>query len=179
MDMTDNAMIRQEDRNVQQKTSLADKYPFFDAPEGDVAPLFTSKLQEAARVGCLRGVFDSSGVSTDWLEGNEALKSPAFDMELRDLFAALQHEGPLKNFQSMRQFCHGHPQARMSGRQTFYAFRIDTSQYRYYLRMFPQKRKFYIFCYQTDQFKKDRPSPDFNAIYRPKKKTKQKSGGER
>ena len=38
-----------------------EKYPFFDVPEGDVSPLFTTKLQETARVGCLRGAFDGGG----------------------------------------------------------------------------------------------------------------------
>lgn len=156
-----------------------EKYPFFEPPEDDVAPLFTTKLQEVAHVGCLRGVFDGGGVSTDWIAGNEALKSPVFDAELQDLFETLQRKGPLKDIQSMRQFCHGHPQARMSDRQTFYAFRIDTSRYRYYLRLFPQKQKFYIFCYQTNQFKKDFPTPDFNYLYRKRPKSKQKSGGER
>ena len=166
-------MIHGESLDVQQK------YPFFDVPEDDVSPLFTTRLQEDARVGCLRGVFDGDGLSTDWLKGNETLESPAFDAELRDLLATLRSDGPLKNFQFMRQFCHGHPQARMSGRQTFYAFRIDTSQHRYYLRLFPQKRKFYLFCYQTDQFREGRPEPDFNYLYRKKPKTRQKSGGER
>ena len=155
-----------------------EKYPFFDVPEGDVSPLFTTKLQEAARVGCLRGVFDGGGLTTDWLEGNGLLQSPAFDAELRDLLETLQCGGPLENFQSMRQFCLGHPQARMSGRQTFYAFRIDTQRYRYHLRLFPQKRKFHIFCYQADQIRKDLPKPDFNYAYR-KRAKKKKNRGER
>lgn len=156
-----------------------EKYPFFEPPENDVAPLFTTKPQDAAHVGCLRGVFDGGGVSTDWIAGNEALKSPVFDTELKDLVETLRHNGPLDNLQAMRQFCHGHPQARMSDRQTFYAFRIDTSRYRYYLRLFPQKRKFYIFCYQTDRFREGLPEPDFNYLFRKRPKNKQKSGGER
>ena len=155
-----------------------EKYLFFDVPEGDVSPLFTTKFQEAARVGCLRGAFDSGGITTNWLKGNELLQSPAFDAELRDLVETLQCSGPLKNFQSMSQFCLEHPQARMCGRRTFYAFRIDTQRYRYHLRFFPQKRKFHIFCYQTDQFKKGLPMPDFNHLYRGRSKTK-RSGGER
>ena len=155
-----------------------EKYPFFDVPEGDVSPLFTTKLQEAARVGCLRGVFDGGGITTNWLKGNELLQSPAFDAELRDLFETLQRGGPLESFQSMRQFCLEHPQARMCGRQTFYAFRIDTQRYRYHLRLFPQKRKFHIFCYQADRIRKDLPKPNFNYAYH-KKAKKKKNRGER
>ena len=155
-----------------------EKYPFFDVAEDDVSPLFTTKLQEAARVGCLRGVFDGGGITTNWLKGNELLQSPAFDAELRDLVETLQRNGPLKDFQSMRQFCLEHPQARICGRQTFYAFRIDTQRYRYHLRLFPQKRKFHIFCYQADQMREDLPKPDFNYAYR-KRAKKKKDRGER
>ena len=156
-----------------------EKYLLFDMPEDDVSSLFTTKLQEQARVGCLRGVFDGDALTTSWLKGNETLESPAFNAELRELLETFRNDGPLKNLQFMRQFCREHPQARMSGRQTFYAFRIDTSQHRYYLRLFPQKRKFYLFCYQTDQFREGRPEPDFNLLYRGKPRKKQKSRGER
>ena len=153
-----------------------EKYPFFDVPEDDVSPLFTTRMQEAARVGCLRGVFDGGGLTTYWINGTETLKSPAFDMELRDLVESLQQDGPLKNIQSMLQFCLEHPQVLMSGRQTFYAFRIDTQRYRYHLRFFPQKRKFHIFCYQKDRMREDLPMPDFNYAYRRKTKSKQNRG---
>ena len=78
----------------------------------------------------------------------------------------------------MRQFCLEHPQVRMCGRQTFYAFRIDTQRHRYHLRFFPQKRKFHIFCYQVDRMREDLPKPDFNYTYR-KKIKKKKNRGER
>ena len=155
-----------------------EKYPFFNVPEDDVSPLFTTKLQEAARVGCLRGVFDGGRITTNWLKGNELLQSPAFDVELQDLFETLQRSGPLKDAQTMRQFCLEHPQARMSGRQTFYAFRIDTQWYRYHLRFFPQKRKFHIFCYQAVRMRENLPTPDFNYAYH-KNAKKKKNRGER
>ena len=164
--------------DTMENTMSDDKYSLFDVPEDDVSPLFTTKLQEAARVGCLRGVFGSSGAATDWISGNEVLRSPAFEAELRDLFETLQRSGPLKDAQVMRQFCLEHPQARMPGRQTFYAFRIDTQRYRYHLRFFPQKRKFLIFCYQADRMRENLPTPDFNYAYRKKAKMK-KNRGER
>lgn len=156
-----------------------EKYPFVDVSEDDVSPLFTTKLQEEARVGCLRGVFDGDELSTSWLKGNETLESPAFDEEVRKLLETLRQDGPLKNLQFLRQFCDEHPQAQMSGRQTFYAFRINTGRYQYYLRLFPQQKKFYLFCYQTDQFRKGRPEPDFNYTYRKSPRRKSKLRGER
>ena len=134
-------------------------YPFFETEKDDISPLFTSKLQDQAHVGCLRGRFQDGGIAVDWFGGNEPLCTPEFDAELKDLLK--------------------HPQAKMSGRDTFFAFRIDTSRYRYYLRLFPQKQKFFLFCYQTDQFKKDRPTPDYHYQYCKKPRAKQKSGGER
>ena len=33
------------------------KFSFYDAADGSLDPLFTTKLQEDAQAGCLRGVF--------------------------------------------------------------------------------------------------------------------------
>ena len=33
------------------------KFSLYDTSNGDIDPLFTTKLQENAQVGCLRGVF--------------------------------------------------------------------------------------------------------------------------
>lgn len=154
-------------------------YPFFETEKDDISPLFTNKLQEQAHVGCLRGRFQDGGAAVDWFGGNETLCTPEFDAELKDLLKNLCQDGPLDDSQAMRRFCLEHPQAKMSGRDTFFAFRIDTSRYRYYLRLFPQKQKFFLFCYQTDQFKKDRPTPDYHYQYCKKPRAKQKSGGER
>ncbi len=122
-------------------------YPFFETEKDDISPLFTNKLQEQAHVGCLRGRFQDGGAAVDWFGGNETLCTPEFDAELKDLLKNLCQDGPLDDSQAMRRFCLEHPQAKMSGRDTFFAFRIDTSRYRYYLRLFPQKQKFFIFCY--------------------------------
>ena len=154
-------------------------YPFFETEKDDISPLFTSKLQDQAHVGCLRGRFQDGGIAVDWFGGNEPLCTPEFDAELKDLLKNLCQDGPLDDSQAMRRFCLERPQAKMSGRDIFFAFRIDTSRYRYYLRLFPQKQKFFIFCYQPDQFKQDRPTPDYHYQYRKKPRAKQKSGGER
>ena len=121
-------------------------YPFFETEKDDISPLFTSKLQDQAHVGCLRGRFQDGGIAVDWFGGNETLCTPEFDAELKDLLKNLCQDGPLDDSQAMRRFCLEHPQAKMSGRDTFFAFRIDTSRYRYYLRLFPQKQKFFLFC---------------------------------
>lgn len=39
------------------KPHQSEKFSLYDMSNGDIAPLFTTKLQENAQVGCLRGVF--------------------------------------------------------------------------------------------------------------------------
>ena len=150
------------------------KFSIYDASNGDLNPLFTTKLQETACVGCLRGVFTGreigDGVTVTWMRQNRDLESPGFLAELNELLDELRNNGTLNSFPAMETYCKAHPEARMSDRQTFYAFRMDSSQYRYHLRLFPQVQKFYIFCYRTDQMRTDRPRPDFNALYGSKKK---------
>lgn len=156
------------------------KFSFYDAADGNLDLLFTSKLQEDAQVGCLRGVFLGEEVGDDvmvtWLPNNKRLDSLAFRKELYELIGELQSDEKLGSLPAMISFYKTHPEARMSDRQTFYAFRMDSSQYRYYLRLFPDKQKFYIFCYRTDRMREGRPTPDFNSLYRGK--AKRRSGKE-
>lgn len=97
-------------------------YPFFETEKDDISPLFTSKLQDQAHVGCLRGRFQDGGIAVDWFGGNEPLCTPEFDAELKDLLKNLCQDGPLDDSQAMRRFCLEHPQAKMSGRDTFFCF---------------------------------------------------------
>ena len=157
------------------------KFHFYTVAENDISPLFTTKLQEDAQVGCLSGVFLGEGggdeVMVTWRQKNRNLESQDFRSELCEMLNELQ-SGPLSGLPAMEQFCQAHPEARMSDRQIFYAFRMDSSQYRYHLRFFPQKQKFYIFCYQTDRMRENCPKPDFNYLYRGRKK-KPSGRGER
>jgi len=150
------------------------KFSIYDTSNGDINPLFTTKLQEEACVGCLRGVFSGREIGDDvtltWMRKNRELVSLAFLAELNELLDELRNNGTLDSSPAMEMYCKAHPEARMSDRQTFYAFRMDSSQYRYHLRLFPQMQKFYIFCYRTDRMRADRPGPDLNALYGGKKK---------
>ena len=40
-------------------------YPFFETEKDDISPLFTSKLQDQAHVGCMRGRFQDGGIAED------------------------------------------------------------------------------------------------------------------
>ena len=151
-------------------------HQFLTSGELDVNDLFSTKLQEGACTAHLRGVFTNTGeVEITLLKKNEELASPAFQAELNTLLGALRGDsGPLRDLPSMRAYCEARPQALMRGRQAFYAFRIDTGKYRYYLRFFPQRElhKFFIFCYQTDRLREDLPKPDFHYLNRRRKHQK-------
>lgn len=114
----------------------AEPYQIRTSGELDVNDLFTTKLQESACAAHLRGVFtDTDETKITLLKKNEVLTSPAFQAELSALLENLQRNGgPLRDLPSMRAYCEARPQALMRGRQAFYAFQIDTGQYRYYLR---------------------------------------------
>lgn len=156
------------------------KFTFYDPSDGNIDPLFTTKLQEDAQVGCLRGVFLGGNVGDNvmvtWLQNSRKLDGPSFHRELHGLIDELRSRKILNSVPEMESFCQAHPEARMSDRHTFYAFRLDSSKYRYHLRLFPDKQKFYIFCYQTDRMREDRPTPDLNYLYRGR--TKRRSGKE-
>lgn len=156
------------------------KFTFYDPSDGNIDPLFTTKLQEDAQVGCLRGVFLGENVGDDvmvtWLQNSRKLDGPSFHRELHGLIDELRSRKILNSVPEMESFCQAHPEARMSDRHTFYAFRLDSSKYRYHLRLFPDKQKFYIFCYQTDRMREGLPTPDFNYLYRCG--TKRRSGKE-
>ena len=65
------------------------KFFLCDISDGDLNSLFTTKLQESAQVGCLRGVFLGEEVGDDvmvtWQQNNRRLDSLAFRSELYEL----------------------------------------------------------------------------------------------
>ena len=65
------------------------KFTFYDPSDGNIDPLFTTKLQEDAQVGCLRGVFLGENVGDDvmvtWLQNSRKLDGPSFHRELHGL----------------------------------------------------------------------------------------------
>jgi hypothetical protein len=164
-------------RIVKGKSNMNDtQFLLFTSAEDDIAPLFTTKFQENACVAHLKGTFITpKTLSLTWLKRSSPLFSASFQSEVHDLLKYLQN-GPLHDLNAMRNFCTAHPRAYMQNRQAFYAFRIDSSQHRYYLRIFPQegKNKFFLFCYRIDRMRDDLPSPDFNFQYRSKTTKKKK-----
>ena len=94
------------------------KFSFYDAADGSLDTLFTSKLQEEAQMGCLRGVFLGEEVGDDvmvtGLPNNKRLDSFTFRKELYELIGELQSGEMLGSLPAMIAFCQAHPEARMS-----------------------------------------------------------------
>ncbi len=160
-----------------------EKYPFLEIGRDEEDLLFSTPLQEQARIGHLRGDFGrGTEFWTTWWDQNTELKIQEFRDELNDLVDTLREKGPLKDLSAMQKFSWGHPQARMSPKadSRSYAFRVDTEQHRYYLRFTPERGdyNFYIYCYRTEEFEKDAPYSSLDRHGNAEKK-KRRSGGER
>ncbi len=160
-----------------------EKYPFIEIERDEEYLLFSTPLQEQARIGHLRGDFGcGTEFWTTWWDQNTELKIQEFRDELNDLVDTLREKGPLKDLSAMQKFCWDHPQARMSPEtdSRSYAFRVDTEQHRYYLRCIPERGdyNFYIYCYRTEEFEKDAPHSSLDRHGNAEKK-KHRNGGER
>ncbi|MDM8237732.1 hypothetical protein QUW63_01250 [Pseudoflavonifractor phocaeensis] len=112
------------------------KFSIYDASNGDLNPLFTTKLQETACVGCLRGVFTGreigDGVTVTWMRQNRDLESPGFLTELNELLDELRNNGTLNSFPAMEAYCKAHPEHeclidRPSTHPAWTAANIDTT----------------------------------------------------
>ena len=77
------------------------KFSFYDAVDGSLDLLFTTKLQEEAQVRCLRGVFlgeeVGDNVMVTWLPNNKRLDSLTFRKERRNVRQPSRHDFVLQN----------------------------------------------------------------------------------
>jgi len=164
--------------------SMSDeKYPLLEIGKEEENLLFSTPLQEQARIGFLRGDFGRGAEFwTTWWDQSTELKGQEFRDELNDLVDTLREKGPLRNLFTMRRFCWDHPQAQMSPEagSRYYAFRIDTNLHRYYLRLIPERDdyNFYIYCYRVDKLEKDISQPPF-ARHGKERNKKHRNRGER
>jgi hypothetical protein len=131
-----------------------------NAATPEEAALFYSnaeKGQEFSCIGHLRGDFGRGGKEfwSTWWEHQGDLKTQAFKDEFDVLVNSLRKQGILKDRDSMAEFCHAHPEARIPGawHPDVYGFRVDTGRHRYYIRCFPHggDYNFYIYCYINEK----------------------------
>lgn len=110
-------------------------------------------------IGHLRGDMDSNGTGffTSWDNHCESLKTDAFKSEFDTVINMLRFDerygGILKNRSSMAGYCYGKPESGFDGNYCReYAFRADTDNYSYLMRLNPNKGdyNFYIYAYQRE-----------------------------
>lgn len=105
------------------------------------------------------GCMDSNGTGffTSWDNHCESLKTDAFKAEFDTVINMLRFDerygGILKNRSSMAGYCYGKPESGFDGNYCReYAFRADTDNYSYLMRLNPNKGdyNFYIYAYQRE-----------------------------
>ncbi len=110
-------------------------------------------------IGHLRGDMDSNGTGffTSWDNHCSNLKTDAFKAEFDTVINMLRFDerygGVLKNRSSMAGYCYGKPESGFDGNYCReYAFRADTDNYSYLMRLNPNKGdyNFYIYAYQRE-----------------------------
>ena len=98
---------------------------------------------------------DGKGFFPKWSSHRENLDTEEFQQEFESVLNALvgdeQYGGFLKSRDAMRDFCQKHPESGFNDGFLF-AFRADTAQYSYLLRLNPYKQdeNLFIYCYRRD-----------------------------
>ena len=111
-------------------------------------------------VGCLRGDMGGDGQEfhTSWENCCGHLCTSEFLADHEKVLDALRHDeqygGVVKNRESMTAYCGGHPESDMGRYDREYAFRLDTEQYVYFLRLCLDRLEydFELYPYRRDLF---------------------------
>lgn len=112
---------------------------------------------DAECIGHLRGDFGSGGESfhSTWFDTHTEQKTPAFreefDAVVNNLRFHVAFDGILMSRESARKYGYAHPDSIMEGNYTTeFAFRVDTKERAYILRVNPNKGdyNFYMYAYE-------------------------------
>ena len=124
------------------------------------AGLFYSQMEEGGdqalgTVGHLRMDFGQGGGefwTSWWGRGDEQLKTPEFQKELRQVVDELRRSGPLKDLKAMRSYCDSHGGA-IEDKGATCGYIAETEHYRYCLRCTPLPGHYqgYLYCYDLRQ----------------------------
>ena len=124
--------------------------------------LYTARqsMQIEGQTGCIGHLRadmgeDGKGFFKTWVDHRQSLGTEEFHAEFESVLNALvgdeQYGGFLKSRDAMRDFCQKHPESGFNDGFLF-AFRADTAQYSYLLRLNPYKQdeNLFIYCYRRD-----------------------------
>jgi len=150
-----------------------DKYKI-DIVPCEESPLFysTQNTERDLEIGCighLRADFGNSGNEfwSTWEEHCSELKTQVFQDEFQDLINRLCAADLLKDRTSMSDYCFNNPKAKIiDGQEENYGFKIKTENYVYYLRCFPLKGDYNLYCYayERNRLEKVYPPLDDNVM---------------
>lgn len=117
--------------------------------------LFYSQLDQAQdfslrTVGHLRMDFGSSGKEfwhTWWPHNDDKFNTEEFKNDLQVVVDYLRVDGPLKDLQSMKTYCHEN--GGEIDEDDHYGYVVETERYRYCLRCTPRPGEYhgYLYCY--------------------------------
>ncbi|MDE6589150.1 MAG: hypothetical protein K2K53_02130 [Oscillospiraceae bacterium] len=116
--------------------------------------------EHSGAVGCLRGDMGEDGQEfhTDWEHCCGHLWTSEFLVDREKVLDALRDDerygGALKDHDALTAYCEAHPESEMGRHDREYAFRLDTEQYTYFLRLCPDNLEFdFELCpYRRDLF---------------------------
>jgi len=120
----------------------------------------TSIGEQCGAVGCLRGNMGEDGVEfhTTWENCCGYLQTSEFLVNLHGVLDALRHDeqygGVFKDRDTLTAYCGTHPESDMGHYDREYAFRVDTEQYTYFMRLCVDNLEFdfELYPYHRDLF---------------------------
>lgn len=127
--------------------------PASDDEVGLFYSMSDEKDVELATVGHLRQDFGSSGESfytTWWKHNGGALNTAEFKSEFEEVINELRKCGPLKSLAKMSSFCYEHGE-KIIGSNNSFGFITETENYRYALRLTPQRGDYNAYVYAFDK----------------------------
>jgi len=126
---------------------------FIEYTEGNEKDMFYSQGKENDQIsGCighLRGDFESGNqFYHTWFDHQSKINNPHFKNDFQKVMDFLRTNEILKNRDSMASYCHLNPNAKIADRT--YGFRVESDNYKYFIRCFPDKGdyNFYVYCFQ-------------------------------
>lgn len=132
------------------------KFILRPASPDEAGLFFTLPKEQDAELGAIGHVridFGREGKEfwhTWWPRGDEALNSTEFKAELTELVNELRETGPLKNLNTMYNYCAGHNGEIKSSWRQNYGYVIETENYRYYLRCSPGQGDYHAYLTAFD-----------------------------
>lgn len=156
---------------------------FFSVNEDSLSAFFFTKDEAWDKttgcVGHLRGDFGNGKqfYTTWWPHQNDSLNTPEFkaDIDRTVNWLREQPDSPLRDFDTMKRCCDRYRNtcAIKSAILPSCGFMVRTKRYVYMLRCAPIKGDYqlYMYCYQREDFEKNRYQPQKNTRSIPKKRT--------